>query len=61
MIGSNDIRDYYVAQSFEKLLQLLDRVKAMCRDLFEMFLQTGDPHQKTVIFCVRDTHADAVA
>jgi type I restriction enzyme R subunit len=26
-----------------------------------MFLQTGGPHQKTVIFCVRDTHADAVA
>jgi len=26
-----------------------------------MFLQTGGPHQKTIIFCTRDTHADAVA
>ncbi|MEW6006746.1 MAG: DNA repair protein RadC [bacterium] len=33
----------------------------MCSDLFEMLLQTGGPHQKTVIFCTRDTHADAVA
>lgn len=33
----------------------------MCKDLFEMLLQTGSPHQKTVIFCTRETHADAVA
>jgi type I restriction enzyme R subunit len=33
----------------------------MCRDLFDMLLQTGDPLQKTIIFCTRDTHADAVA
>jgi type I restriction enzyme R subunit len=33
----------------------------MCRDLVEMFLQTGGPLQKTIIFCTRDTHADAVA
>ena len=42
------------------MIQLPDRVKTMCQDLFEMFLQTGGPHQKTVIFCTRDTHADAV-
>jgi len=33
----------------------------MCQDLFDMFLQTGDPLQKTIIFCTRDTHADGVA
>jgi len=32
----------------------------MCQDLFDRLLKTGGPEQKTVIFCVRDTHADAV-
>jgi len=54
-------RGRYEATSFEDLIQLPDRVKAWCKDLFDLFLETGGPHQKTVIFCVRDTHADAVA
>jgi type I restriction enzyme R subunit len=33
----------------------------MCQDLFNYFLGTGGPEQKTIIFCVRDTHADEVA
>ncbi|OGW18001.1 MAG: hypothetical protein A3G93_07735 [Nitrospinae bacterium RIFCSPLOWO2_12_FULL_45_22] len=57
----DETRETYEAPSFEDIIQLPDRVKAMCQDLFEMFLQTGGPHQKTVIFCTRDTHADAVA
>jgi type I restriction enzyme R subunit len=52
---------YYGPTSFEDVIQLPDRVKMMCRDLFDMLLQTGDPLQKTIIFCTRDTHADAVA
>jgi len=56
-----ETRGYYEAESFESAIQLPDRVKAWCKDLFDMLLQTGDPHQKTVIFCVRDSHADAVA
>ena len=56
-----EARGHYEAPSFEIAIQLPDRVKAWCKDLFEMLLQTGGPHQKTVIFCVRDTHADAVA
>lgn len=55
-----ETRELYDAPSFEDIIQLPDRVEAMCKDLFEMLLQTGDPHQKTVIFCVRDTHADAI-
>jgi type I restriction enzyme R subunit len=54
-------RDYYGPTTFEDLIQLPDRVKAWCKDLFDLFLETGGPHQKTVVFCVRDTHADAVA
>ena len=57
----DETREHYEAPSFEDIIQLPDRVKMMCQDLFEMFLQTGGPHQKTVIFCTRDTHAEAVA
>ena len=56
-----EARNHYEATSFENLIQLPDRVRAWCKDFFEMLLQTGGPHQKAVIFCVRDTHADAVA
>lgn len=57
----DETREIYEAPSFEDIIQLPDRVKTMCQDLFGMLLQTGGPHQKTVIFCTRDTHADAVA
>jgi type I restriction enzyme R subunit len=57
----DETREHYEAPTFEDLIQLPDRVKTMSGDLFKMFLQTGGPHQKTVIFCTRDTHADAVA
>jgi len=56
-----ETRSRYEATSFEDIIQLPDRVKRMCRDLFDMLLQTGGPLQKTIIFCTRDTHADAVA
>jgi len=56
-----EARNHYEAASFENLIQLPDRVRAWCEDFFKMLLQTGGPHQKTVIFCVRDTHADAVS
>jgi len=57
----SEARVHYEAPLFESAIQLPDRVRAWCKDLFDMFLQTGGPHQKTVVFCVRDTHADAVA
>ncbi|MBM4141272.1 MAG: restriction endonuclease subunit R [Nitrospira sp.] len=58
---SAEARSHYGATSFEDIIQLPDRVKAWCKDFFELLLQTGGPLQKTVVFCVRDTHADAVA
>lgn len=57
----DETREIYRAPSFEDIIQLPDRVKTMCQDLFDMLLQTGDPLQKTIIFCTRDTHANAVA
>ncbi len=56
-----DIRKMYDKKQFEDLIQLPDRVFAMCQDLFRYLLETGRPEQKTIIFCVRDRHADAVA
>jgi type I restriction enzyme R subunit len=38
-----------------------DRVTAMCKDLFNLLVETGGPEQKTIIFCTRDDHADKVA
>jgi type I restriction enzyme R subunit len=51
----------YDAGSFEKLLQMPDRVESMCRDFFNLLLRTGGPEQKTIIFCAGDNHADQVA
>ena len=56
-----DTQAYYGPTSFEDVIQLPDRVKMMCQDLFNMLLETGGLLQKTIVFCTRDTHADAVA
>lgn len=61
LIPEDELRGEYEAPTFERIIQLPDRVRAMCKDLFNMFLETGGPYQKTVIFCVRDSHADDVA
>ncbi len=56
------VREHYNAQSFEARLMLPDRIEAMCQDLFNHLVQDEiTPHQKTIIFCIRDQHADAVA
>jgi type I restriction enzyme R subunit len=51
----------YDAGSFERQLQLPDRVESMCRDFFNLLLRTGGPEQKSIIFCAGDAHADKVA
>lgn len=59
-----EIADAYEKQDYETKLLLPDRVNAMCQDLF---LRVADSdkelraHQKTIIFCARDRHADDVA
>ena len=54
-------RPHYRAETFEDEIVLPDRVKAMAQDLFTHLLDSGGPEQKTIIFCARDHHADAVA
>lgn len=69
-LSAREIADRYDANAFEKGIILPDRVKAMCRDLFEQMLanilhRAPDgtplgPNQKTIIFCATDRHADLV-
>jgi type I restriction enzyme R subunit len=61
-LGVHDVpRQHYDAARLEDRLLMPDRVMAMARDLFEHLLATGGPEQKTIVFCARDQHADAVA
>ncbi|MDX2049191.1 MAG: DEAD/DEAH box helicase family protein [Chitinophagaceae bacterium] len=60
-VTGEDLDDIYSATDFEKQLLLDDRVQSMCSNLFNELLQTGGPHQKTIIFCASDIHAEKVA
>ncbi len=61
VLSPAEARDRYEASSFEARVVLPDRVEAMVGDLFANLLATGGPEQKTIVFCARDAHADAVA
>lgn len=61
VLGIAELRDHYNAGAFEARLLLPERVAAMCTDLFKHLLESGGPEQKTIVFCARDAHADAVA
>ena len=58
---SEDDQAHYVAEDFEQTIQIPERVRVMAQDFFHFLLATGGPHQKTIVFCVRDHHADEVA
>ncbi len=60
-LSESDVSEHYGAPSFEDRLLLPDRVGAMAADLFKHLVATGGPEQKTIVFCARDSHADAVA
>ena len=60
-VDPSTLAPLYTAPRFEGQIQLPDRVDAMCDDLFQQLLATGGPEQKTIVFCARDAHAEAVA
>ena len=63
-LSAAEIDAAYEKTEFETRLLLPDRVNAMCLDLFTHLLGSDKergPHQKTIIFCARDRHADDVA
>lgn len=56
-----EARPHYTGADLDAKLLLPERVAAMTKHLFGQLLATGGPEQKTIIFCARDRHADAVA
>ena len=55
------LQELYSKTDYESKLMLPDRIIAMCKDLFDYLIETGTPEQKSIIFCVRDIHAELVA
>ncbi len=60
-VTREELQDLYDKTDFEDRILLPDRIMAMTQDLFKYLLETGGPEQKTIIFCVRDRHADDIA
>lgn len=60
-VPADELRELYHKTTFEDRILLPDRVLAMCQDLFNHLLATGGPEQKTIIYCVRDSHAQTIA
>jgi type I restriction enzyme R subunit len=60
-LTADDLEELYTNHDYNRILILPDLVQAMCDDFFTWLCERGDPHQKTIIFCARDTHADDVA
>jgi type I restriction enzyme, R subunit len=60
-VSADEMRALYEKTSYEDRILLPDRVLVMAEDLFKYLIETGGPEQKTIIFCVRDRHADDVA
>jgi type I restriction enzyme R subunit len=61
LLTADDLEELYTNHDYNRILILPDLVQAMCADFFAWLCERGDPHQKTIIFCARDTHADDVA
>jgi type I restriction enzyme R subunit len=60
-VSADAAKDRYDAPDIEEKLLMPERVGEMTKNLFARLLETGGPEQKTIIFCARDRHADAVA
>ena len=60
-VTREQLRELYEKTTYEDRILLPDRVIVMCEDLFKYLLASGGPEQKTIVFCVRDRHADDVA
>ena len=60
-VSADSADDRYDAPDIEERLLMPERVAAMTKNLFDRLLETGGPEQKTIVFCARDRHAQAVA
>jgi type I restriction enzyme R subunit len=59
--GLDSTKAHYDAGQFESDITIPERTLRMAQDLFDNFLATGGPEQKTIVFCHRDDHAADVA
>ncbi len=54
----NEVEDrIYNARDFDRTLVLDDRTKLIARKVTEFLKESGDPYQKTIVFCVDQEHA----
>lgn len=54
----NEVEDrIYNAKDFDRTLVLDDRTKLTARKVTEFLKESGDPFQKTIVFCVDEEHA----
>lgn len=60
ILSIEDTKENYKANSFEKDIALIDRVKLMCKDLFFELQKRDSLNEKTIVFCVRDNHSEFV-
>jgi type I restriction enzyme R subunit len=60
-VAKEVLKDHYGPSALESRLVMPERVAAMTEHLFQQLVSTGEPEQKTIIFCASDRHADAVA
>jgi len=56
-----DIEDEYHAKNYEKHLLLDDRIHTMSLDFFNLLIKTGGVHQKSIIFCASEIHAEKIS
>lgn len=52
---------HYTTSNFERDIRMPDRTKAIAEDLWEMLGKYGLRDEKTIVFCVDDTHAAFMA
>lgn len=60
-VGFEQTKTHYDAGQFDALITMPERTRMMCEDLFGLWLATGGPEQKSIVFCARDDHAGRVA
>ena len=60
-VSVGETPEHWDAGSVGRRLHIKERIEEMCHDLFQHLLKTGGPHQKTLIFCASDAHADHIA
>jgi type I restriction enzyme, R subunit len=60
-VGLAETRAHYDAGQFDALITMPERTRAMAEDLFGLWLATGGPEQKSIVFCAGDEHAGRLA